>query len=79
MPCGWGCSHAAPVVGVYTQSAGQKGTTPGETEGWDPGSWKGAWGPKPSTSAAVEAGWPDGGPGPPLLLLQHTNRKSILL
>lgn len=41
---------------------------PGEIEGWGPGSWRGAWGPELSTSAAAEAGWPGGGPGllPPL-------------
>lgn len=47
---------------------------PGETEGWGPGSWKGAWGPKPSTSAAAEAGWPGGGPGL-LLPLHHANKR----
>lgn len=73
-PCGCGCSRAAPVAGGYRPSAGLRGMMPGETEGWGPGSWKGAWGPKPSTSAAAEAGWPGGGPGL-LLPLHHTNKR----
>lgn len=68
VPCGCGCSRAAPVAGGYRLSAGPRGRMPGETEGWGPGSWRGAWGPELSTSAAAEAGWPGGGPGllPPL-------------
>lgn len=55
MPCGCGCSRAAPAVGGYRLSAGQRGTMPGETEGWALGSWRGASGPKQSTSAAAGA------------------------
>lgn len=63
VPCGWGCSCAAPAAGGYRQSAGQRETMPGETEGWAPGSLREVWGPRLSTSAAVGAGWPGGGPG----------------
>lgn len=42
---------------------------PGGTEGWAPGSLRGVWGPRRSTSAAVGAGWPGGGPGLLRLLL----------
>lgn len=73
VPCGCGCSHAAPAAGGCRPSAGRRGTTPGGTEGWGPGSWKGEWGPEPSTSAAVGAGWPGGGPGQ-RLLLQHRQK-----
>lgn len=69
VPCGCGCSRAAPAAGGYRQSAGQRGTMPGETEGWAPGSWRGAWGPRLRTSAAAVPGWPCGGPGLLLLLL----------
>lgn len=69
VPCGCGCSHAASAVGANRQSAGQKETMPGETEDWAPGSWKEVWGPRQSTSVAVGAGWPCGGPGLPLRLL----------
>lgn len=76
MPCGWGCSHAAPAAGVYRQSAGQKGMMPGETEGWDLVSWKEAWGPRLSTSAAVGADWLDGELGPPPPLLQDRDKST---
>jgi len=71
-PCDCGCSRAAPAAGGYRRSAGQRGTMPGETGGWGPGSWREGWGPGQNTSAAVGAGWPGGGPGlrPPL---RHTN------
>lgn len=67
VPCGWGCSRAAPAAGGYIRSVGQRGTMPGETGGLALGSWRGALGPKLNTSAAA-AGWPGGGPGllPPL-------------
>lgn len=55
-PCGWGCSHAGPAVGGYTQPAEQKGKMPVGTEGLALGSSKVAWVPRPNTSAAVEAG-----------------------
>lgn len=71
MPCGCGCSRAAPAVGGYRPSAGQRGTMPGGIEGWAPGSWRGAWRPRLSTSAAAGAGWPGGGPG---LLLPLQNK-----
>lgn len=44
---------------------------PGETEGWALESWRGAWGPKQSTSAAAVADWQDVGLGL-LLPLRHT-------
>lgn len=67
-PCGCGCSRAAPAAGGCRRSAGRRGRRPGGTEGWAPGSLKGALAPGPSTSAAAGAGWPGGGPAPPLLL-----------
>lgn len=75
-PCGCGCSRAGLAAGGCRRSAAPRGRTPGETEGWGQGSWKGACGPKPSTSAAAGAGWPGGGPGPPLLLLHPTGKVS---
>lgn len=69
VPCGWGCSRAAPAVGGCRPSAGPRGRTPGETVGWVPGSWRGAWGPGQNTSAVVGADWPGGGPELLLLLL----------
>lgn len=63
MPCGCGCSRAELAAGGCRRSAALRGTTPGETEGWGRGSWKGGCGPKPSTSAAAGTGWPGGGPG----------------
>lgn len=69
-PCGCGCSRAGLAAGGCRRSAALRGTTPGGTGGWGRGSWRGACGPEQSTSAAVGAGWPGGGPGP--LLLLHT-------
>lgn len=63
MPCGCGCSRAELAAGGCRRSAALRGTTPGETEGWGQGSWKGVCGPKLSTSAAAGTGWPGGGPG----------------
>lgn len=63
MPCGCGCSRAELAAGGCRRSAARRGTTPGETEGWGQGSWKGGCGPRPSTSAAAGTGWPGGGPG----------------
>lgn len=64
-------------MGGYRPSAGLRETMPGGTEGWGPESWKGVWGPKRSTSAAVGAGWPCGGPGLLLQLQQATNSETI--
>lgn len=68
VPCGWGCSRAAPAEGGCTLSAEQRGTMPGETGGWAPASWREASGPKPSTSAAAGAGWRGAG-------LRHTETR----
>lgn len=68
-PCGWDCSRAASAAGGCTRSAEQKGTMPGETVGWAPVSWRGASGPRLSTSAAAGAGWLGAG-------LRHTEAQS---
>lgn len=44
---------------------------PGGTVDWALASWRGVWGPRLSTFAAVGSGWPGGGLGPLLLLLQQ--------
>lgn len=77
VPCGCGCSRAELAAGGCRRSAALRGRTPGGTGGWGQGSWKGACGPRPSTSAAVRAGWPGGGPGP-LQPLHPTVNVSVL-
>lgn len=75
-PCGCGCSRAEPAAGGCRRSAALRGTTPGGTEGWARGSWKGGCGPGPSTSAAAGAGWPGGGPGLLLPPLRPTGKET---